>query len=105
MSETSSKVGAFQIGGGATFNIGSDRYPFTIVEVVSVNQIIVQADNYRITNKNGFPEFQTYKYTPNPLACKIVVTRRADGTWRKKGEKKGGTFSFNGRNAYLDPSF
>ena len=69
-------------------------------------EVVVQADDYRRTDKNGISEMQTYEYTPNPDACKITVTKRKDGFWRKVGDSNGGgRFSFKARNAYQDPSF
>jgi len=98
--------GGIKVGQGATYGIGSDRYPYTVVEVASPTRVVVQADNYRRTDKNGFSENQTYEFTPNPNACRIVVTRRKNGRWHRQGEStKSGAFSFQGRHAYQDPSF
>jgi hypothetical protein len=98
--------GGIKVGQGATYGIGSDRYPHTVIEVVNETRVVVQADNYRRIDNNGFSEDQTYEYAPNPLACRIIVTRRKDGAWRKQGDNSGsGVFSFHGRNAYQDPSF
>lgn len=97
--------GGIEVGQGAVFGIGSDRYPYTIVKIVNDKKVVVQADHYRRTDNNGQSTSQTYEFTPNPQACEITVTRRTDGSWRKQGEAKGGVFSFHGRHAYLDPSF
>lgn len=98
--------GGIKVGQGATFHIGSDRYPYTVVEVCSPTRVVLQADNYRRIDKNGFSEDQTYEYTPNSDAALTVVTRRSDGIWRKQGDTKGGgSFSFHDRKAYQDPSF
>jgi hypothetical protein len=98
-----------KVGDGATYGIGSDRYPFTVVEIKSETTIIVTADNYRRIDKNGVSESQQYEYTPDPNGCRITVTRRKQGddyVWRKQGDGKGGgVFAFHGRNAYQDPSF
>jgi len=98
--------GGIKVGQGATYSIGSDRYPYTVIEVSSPTRVVVQADYYRRTDNNGFSESQTYEYTHNPSAFQTIVTRRKDGVWRKKGDTKGGgRFSLHGRNAYQDPSF
>ena len=95
-----------KVGQGVTYSIGSDRYPYTVVEVAGPKRIVVQADNYRRIDKNGISESQTYEYSPNPDACRVVLTKRSDGAWRREGESKGGArFSFGGRQAYQDPSF
>jgi hypothetical protein len=94
---------------GAVYGIGSDRYPFTVVEVVSPTTVIVTADHYKRIDNNGQSEAQEYEYTPQPDGCRITVTRRlqrGDYVWRKKGDRAGGgVFSFHGRRAYIDPSF
>jgi len=96
-----------KVGDGATQGVGSDRYPFTIVEVCSERKIVVQPDNAVRTDNNGFSESQTYEYSPMPDAAKIVVTRRKDGCWRRKGEPLTSrqTFALGHREKYQDPSF
>lgn len=101
--------GGIKVGMGATYGIGSDRYPFTVVEVLSETRVVVQADRYKRIDKNGLSELQEYEYTPDPEACRTIVTRRKQGddyVWRKQGDGKGGGyFGFHGRHAYIDPSF
>ena len=99
--------GGFQIGQGATYHIGSDRYPFSVVDIKSPCRVVVQQDNGKRTDKNGISENQTYVFEPNPDALRIVVSRRKDGRWRKQGDsgRGSGFFTFYGRDAYLDPSF
>lgn len=96
-----------KVGIGATKFSGSDRYPYTVVEVVSDKKVILQADIAKRTDKNGLSEIQTYEYTPDPDAEKIVVTLRKNGRWVRDGESmKGGTgFHIGHREAYSDPSF
>lgn len=94
------------VGQGATYAIGSDRYPYTVTRIISPTRVAVQQDHYRRTDKNGFSELQEYEYTPNPSAQETIVTLRRNGTWHKVGDsQKSGAFSFNGRRAYQDPSF
>ena len=95
------------VGQGATYYIGSDRYPFTVVEILSPKRVVVQADNSKRTDLNGISEIQVYEFEPNPDAQRIVVSCRQNGSWRKKGDSSRGSgyFSFSGRSAYLDPSF
>lgn len=101
--------GGIKVGMGAVYGVGSDRYPFTVVEVVSDSTVIVTADHYKRIDNNGQSEAQEYEYTPQPDGCRITVTRRlqrGDYVWRKKGDHAGGgVFSFHGRRAYIDPSF
>lgn len=96
-----------EVGMGATHRVGSDSYPYTIVEVVSDKKIIVQQDAARRTDSNGLSESQEYEYTRNPDSPKIVVTKRKDGRWRRQGESITSTmtFSLGVRRMYQDPSF
>lgn len=95
-----------KVGDGATYSIGSDRYPLTIVEIVSDRKVILQRDNYRRTDKNGLSESQTYEYTPNPEARRVVVTKRKNGGWYEQGQSIGsGRYSLGVRRAYQDPSY
>lgn len=95
-----------EVGMGATEGVGSDRYPFTIIEVRSPTTIVVQRDNFTRTDKNGFSESQTYEYSPCPEATKVVVTKRKSGRWVRRGQKGHyGGFGIGHREAYQDPSF
>lgn len=95
-----------KVGDGATKSVGSDRYPFTVVEVVSPKKIKVQGDSFRRTDSNGLSESQTYEYTPNPDARIVVLTLRKNGRWIEQGESLNGSRYYIGaRNAYQDPSF
>lgn len=96
-----------EVGMGATMVVGSDCYPYTIIEVCSPRQIIVQADQYRRKDKRGpFTEQQEYNYTPNPQAPKQVFTLRKNASWHRLGESMKGCSLFIGhRRAYQDPSF
>lgn len=57
-----------QVGDGVTQCVGSDCYPFTVVEVLSPNRIVIQGDNFYRTDNNGQSEMQDYTYSPNPDA-------------------------------------
>jgi hypothetical protein len=91
-----------EVGMGATEVMFSDRHPYTVVEVKSERRIVVQRDNYKRTDTNGMSESQTYEYTPNPSAPKVVVTRRKDGSWREMGHGKGSSFMLGAREEYYD---
>ena len=100
MSETIIPV----VGMGVTQGVGSDRYPFTVVEVINERRIVVQADEFVRTDHNGLSESQEYSYTPNPDARKIVLSKRKSGVWREV-RTSDGNFYPGHREAYLDPSF
>jgi hypothetical protein len=95
-------------GMGVTVGIGTDCYPYTVVEVSSDDKTIkIQKDNYIPAEGYNYFGNQVYVFIPNPEAPIEVWTLRNHGRFVKKGEKKGGGWylSFNGRRAYSDPSF
>lgn len=90
-----------EVGTGGTYYVGSDRYPVTVIEVVRANKVIVQFDEFRIEDAfsgYGIPE----SYKPDPNGRKMEVTKRKRG-WGVLGEAQ--RVSFEGRDAYRDPSF
>lgn len=94
------------VGIGATNCVGSDRYPYTVIEVQSPKRIVVQADNYKRTDKNGLSESQTYEYSPNPDGSTRVLTMRKNGRWCEVGDSMDyGGWAIGYRSAYQDPSF
>ena len=95
-----------EIGMGATMGVGSDRYPYTITEIVSPKRIWVQSDEYRRIDSNGQSESQKYTFTRNPHGTKTLITLRKNGRWVRMGEQMGGTsWAIGRRDAYQDPSF
>jgi len=96
-----------QVGDGATYGCGSDRYPYTVVEVRrDGRELLLQADNYKRTDSNGLSESQDYTFTPNPDGCTVVVTLRKNGAYIQKGDSiKGMRYHIGSRAAYSDPCF
>lgn len=95
-----------EVGMGATYGIGSDCYPYTIVEVKSRTTILVRADDYQRTDNNGYGGHQEYDYYPNPEAGLETVTLRKNGRWVKKGYSMNsgcGNVYIGYRRAYYDP--
>lgn len=95
------------VGMGVTQIVGSDRYPYTVVEIVNDKTIVIQQDNAVRTDTNGISESQKYEYSPNKEGKKIVLTKRKYGRWREKGDSlHGGTpYNIGTRRMYQDPSF
>tara|TARA_Y100000034_G_C6866253_1_gene394840 strand:- start:8 stop:313 length:306 start_codon:yes stop_codon:yes gene_type:complete len=96
-----------KVGDGATMGVGSDCYPYTVVEIKSPRCIIVQSDNYTRTDKNGLSESQEYDYSPNPQGGKVTLTLRSNDRWVRKGEsmRGGSRWTIGSRRAYQCPSF
>jgi hypothetical protein len=95
------------VGMGATELCYTDRHAYTIVEVVSPKEIVVQQDTAIRTDKNGMSESQDYRFEANPNAKRVTVTLRKNGRWVVKGEsaKNGTCYAVGGRSEYHDYSF
>jgi hypothetical protein len=95
------------VGMGGTVSIGSDRYPFTLVEIVDEKTVIVQEDSHRRIDKNGLSEIQDWEITPCPDGTKTTLTLRKNGRWVRKGDPMNSSwyYSFGVRRAYQDPHF
>ena len=88
------------IGSPATVSVGSDSYPYTVVDMRRgrdgiVKAITVQSDrsislNLHLVNREGRTK---------------TFTRRSDGRFREKGERGGCQLSLGYREHNLDPSF
>lgn len=99
------KTETLKVGDGATYNVGSDSYPYTIVEISPNGRTVkIQADKAK--NKAIYPE-QDWEFTPHPEGAVITLTLRSDGAFRPKGQKKGQGVSWGlgYRTKYLNPSF
>lgn len=106
MSQTEKKI-EVQVGDGATYHIGSDRYPYTVVGILTTKRLKVRQDNARRTDNNGFSEIQTWEYSPNENGPEEVITLRKNGLWYRLGSpgKGSGFFTIGKRAMYQDPHF
>lgn len=96
------------VGMGVTKLGYTDRTPYTIIEIISEKEIVVQEDNAVRTDANGMSECQRYTFSPNPNGHKVVLTLRRSGRWIEKGipDKKGATqYMIGERMKYYDYSF
>lgn len=77
-----------KVGMGATTGFNGDRYPYTIIEVVSPKKIIVQADNYKVLEKDSQYKEGPLKceFTPNPNGRVHLLTLRKNGRWIEAGQ-------------------
>jgi hypothetical protein len=96
-----------EIGMGATTGYGSDRYPYTVVAILSKRKIRLQADRYRRTDTNGVSEVQHYDITPDPDGVTVEATLRKDGSWVRDGDPlgHGQRFCLGHLDAHFDPHF
>jgi hypothetical protein len=95
-----------EVGMGVTYCCGSDRYPFTIIEVVSDKKIVVQRDNYKRIDNNGYGGQQEYEYQQDSEGVTKIITLRKNGRWIAQGDPLSAHgYLIGERRAYLDPSF
>lgn len=97
-----------EIGMGATLCVGSDRYPYTIVDIVTNKRtglatiLTMRADNFRLIGGSILSEHQEYEYTSDPAGVAIIVRKRSDGSWKvNRGETP---VVIGVKNYYRDPS-
>ena len=92
---------------GVTKYVGSDRYPFTVIQILSPKRIVVQEDKATRTDTNGaFTESQKYDYEPDPEGSTHTISLRKNGHWYEMGQPAKWTFYTVGtRNKHLDPHF
>lgn len=96
-----------EVGTGVTYRIGSDCYPYTVIESDPKGlKIKIQSDtaiplkDYK--NSDTFYVDQTYKYERNPDGDIIELKLNSKGKW---ANGQYGKFTIGTRKKYLDPSF
>lgn len=95
-----------EVGMGATYGVGSDCYPYTIVEILSPRRIVVQADSYTaLPGNDPFSENQSYEYFRNPQGHLVTLSLRKNGRWVPVGQSNYGGFAIGHRRFYQDPCF
>lgn len=97
-----------EVGMGVTQSIGSDSYPYTIIEVKHGGKtLVIQSDDYKRTDNNGYGGHQEYEYAPNPNGSTHEITLRKTGRYKRKGESLHGGYNYGigFRRAYQDPHF
>jgi hypothetical protein len=92
-----------EVGMGAFTGFNGDRYPYTIVDVVSPKKILVTADSYKVKEKDwGFKEGPLdCEFTTNWDSTPTILTLRKNGRWVQQGLDMNSGFSFYiGRRAF-----
>ena len=98
-----------KIGDGGCYGFNGDRYPFTVVEVISDKKVRIQDDDYKVIQKDT-------QYIEGPLECEFsrntqyptrVVTKRKNGRWVEQGQKMrtGWSYGFGQRMYSRNPHF
>jgi hypothetical protein len=94
------------VGMGATQQVGSDRYPYTVVSLDNSRYVIVQADKATLIEGSTISEHQVYEYTRDPSGTTRILSFRKNGRWVTMGQNMNSElWNIGNRNAYRDPSF
>jgi hypothetical protein len=96
-----------EIGMGVTQLCFSDRHPYTIIDVISSHEILVQSDNAVRVDNNGMSDSQDWEFSPNPRGIKHILTLRKNGAWKCKGDSLKSSYNWmiGKRSKYHDFSF
>lgn len=98
-----------RVGQLATEAVGSDRYPYTVIEVQGGgSRIVLQARKSRRADSNGLCEDQRWMTVEDPQGRTMVATwRPSEGHYRVRGLRagQGGRVKLGHADCYLDPSF
>ena len=92
-----------EIGMGATMFYPSDRYPGTVVEIISDTEVVIQNDSHRADpSKDNGMGHQNWLLDRDPNGRKTTVTLRKNGKWVEKGLKadKYGPYWLLGQRSY-----
>jgi len=95
-------VEKIEVGTGATKVMWSDRYPYTVIEVITQKKIRVQEDDAKLVGGTCQSEHQEYKYTPNPDGEILTLIKTKRG-WKVVGHDQ--RFVVGYREKYYDPCF
>lgn len=102
------EVAGPEVGGLATFGIGSDSYAYTVIEVSATgHKVVLQERSSKPTKDSDYFGDQRYVTYENLEGSKMVATRRTTKrgvTYRPKGSSCG-TVTFGAARRYTDPSF
>ena len=75
-----------EVGMGASEFVGSDRYPYSVVSIVSPRECVVRLHGYKADpTKEGGMGHQNWVVADQPSGQPRTVTLRKDGKWRIKG--------------------
>lgn len=89
------------IGDGATYSVGSDRYPATVI-AKTAHTVTLQDDTFKAGEGHNYFGSQVWVFSPNPEG----PTRVARWSPKRQAFVNGDTrYHVGHRSAYHDPSF
>lgn len=93
-----------EIGMGATAYVGSDEYPYTIIDInKNKTRIKIQRDDAKPAKGYDYNSNQVYDYSRNPNGPIIEVSLRKDAHWKVLNSTTRVTIGT--RSKYTNPSF
>ncbi|MCK9567518.1 hypothetical protein M0R72_01050 [Candidatus Pacearchaeota archaeon] len=96
------------VGMGVTGLGYTDRYPYTVIEVIDDKTLRIQEDKATRTDTNGMSESQSYDYEADPKGKILTIVLRKNGQWHVKIPKvvpEATRFQVGVRRKYHDYSF
>ena len=94
----------YKVGDGATVQLGSDQYPYTIIWINGTGtRLTLQQDKSIRLDNNGMSDCQSYDYIKDLDGEIIDVSLRKDGKYRVSNSKQRVTLGV--RRKYHDFSF
>jgi hypothetical protein len=98
-----------KVGTPGCYQIGSDRYPIIVTEVISPRKIVVMQIHFEADKANGHEYFgsQNWKFYPEERHSPVTLTLRKNGRFVRQGlaMRYGSGYGFGQFSAYQDPSF
>ncbi len=95
-----------KIGDGVTYHVGSDRYPYTVIDVISPTKLLIQHDSTKMNKDGDWYGKQIWDITQNPNGGIITISKRKNGYWYQVGQSMSNVFYTVGqRDMYQDPTF
>ena len=91
-----------EVGMGVTELMYSDRHPYTVVAILSLNKIQVKRDIAIRIDKNGCSESQSYTYEMDTQCPPITLFLNKFGRWKRQGDAHGSTYLIGRREEYYD---
>jgi hypothetical protein len=95
------------IGDGVTELCYTDRRAYTIIQIISNREIIIQKDKTRRLDPNGMSDCQHYEYSEDKTGETVAITKRNDNKWYVKTipMRYSNRFIIGIRDKYHDFSF
>jgi hypothetical protein len=100
-----------EVGMGATQIRYTDRRAYTVIEIVSAKEVVVQRDKAIRTDVLGWVDYKTFQIEQDPKGhTRTLVLKKSkkhpNGKWVVKGDPiNGERYIIGMREEYFDPNF